>query len=137
MIDAEDAERVANVAWRASKDSSGYWRVASSTPRTSLHRFVMNAPKGLVVDHVRHDTLDNRKSQLRVVTVQENSLNRRGPAWDNKTSGVRGVHWHKARRKWRVQLWRQRRLHEFGLYETLEEAAAVVRRQLAEWGVPS
>lgn len=42
-----------------------------------LHRIVAGAPAGLVVDHVNHNTLDNRLENLRVVTQAENVRNAR------------------------------------------------------------
>jgi len=40
-----------------------------------LHRVVAGTPDGLVTDHINHDTLDNRKSNLRVCTASENRMN--------------------------------------------------------------
>lgn len=57
--------------------------------RVRLHRFITKCPKGLQVDHVNHNTLDNRKENLRVVTLFQNQQNR----VDNK-SGKVGVYWN-------------------------------------------
>ena len=40
-----------------------------------LHRLVLDCPKGLVVDHINHNTLDNRKCNLRAITRAENYYN--------------------------------------------------------------
>ncbi|MGA2916122.1 MAG: HNH endonuclease signature motif containing protein [Sedimentisphaerales bacterium] len=42
-----------------------------------LARFVMNAKKGQIVDHKNRDPLDNRRSQLRLVTKRQNNLNKK------------------------------------------------------------
>lgn len=41
-----------------------------------LHRVIMNAPKGVIVDHINGDGLDNRKENLRFATKSENLCNR-------------------------------------------------------------
>jgi HNH endonuclease/AP2 domain len=69
--------------------------------RTSLmHREITNAPKGLVVDHKNHQTVDNRRSNLRVCTVRENNLNCRGQS--STSSRFKGVAWEKRSGKWKV-----------------------------------
>lgn len=40
-----------------------------------LHRLVLNAPKGLLVDHIDHDTLNNQRSNLRLVSNHGNQMN--------------------------------------------------------------
>ena len=42
----------------------------------SIHRWIMDAPKGLQVDHINRNRLDNRRSNLRLVTHKENCKNR-------------------------------------------------------------
>lgn len=83
-LDDEDYERFKGVTWYASKGvAGGYYARRIDTPTGQrilrlLHRCVMNVTsKDLVVDHINHDTLDNRKENLRVCTQAENRLNRR------------------------------------------------------------
>jgi hypothetical protein len=55
-----------------------------------MHRFIMNAPDGLDVDHIRPmDTLDNRRSNLRLATESQNAMNRR--IQSNSETGCKGV----------------------------------------------
>jgi len=60
-----------------------------------LHRWITDAEKGYVVDHINHDTLDNTDENLRVVDRFINGMNRRGANKNNKTSGMRNISWNK------------------------------------------
>jgi len=68
-----------------------------------LHRFIMNAQKGQCVDHINHDTLDNRKSQLLISNDNLNIKNRKG-ANKNSSTGVRNVNWGRDRKEYWVQI---------------------------------
>ena len=63
-----------------------------------MHRVVNNTPDGLQTDHINHNGLDNRSSNLRTVTNQQNAFN----ASLNKanTSGTKGISWSEGRKKW-------------------------------------
>jgi hypothetical protein len=56
-----------------------------------MHRLILDAPKGKIVDHWNHDTLDNRRQNLKLGGQSSNLLNRQG-ANLNSTSGIRGVY---------------------------------------------
>jgi len=74
-----------------------------------LHRLVVNAPEGMVVDHLNGNKLDNRASNLRICTQKENTQNRKG---------TKGYAWDKAKNKWVVRY----RDTFYGRYITEEEA---------------
>lgn len=79
FIDKEDFDKVNSLpnTWGVNKSGSNLLYVIGTANGItySLHRFIMNCPAGMVVDHINHDTLDNRKSNLRIVTPYENSQN--------------------------------------------------------------
>ena len=60
--------------------------------RNKLHRIITDCPKGLVVDHINGNTLDNRKCNLRICTIQENNQNKFKTL---SNTGFRGVHYDK------------------------------------------
>ena len=73
FVDTEDVERLSKFCWY--KHTNGYW--VSYTPFQQLHRFIMNCPRGKVVDHVNFDKDDHRKSELKVCSQRENNQNTR------------------------------------------------------------
>jgi hypothetical protein len=101
IIDAEDADRVCAHLWNAYISQTGIWYAKNgSTPRDYLHRFILDAPAGSIVDHRNGDGLDCRKSNMRLADKRINSLNcKRRP---HNKSGFRGVYWEKRRGTWRV-----------------------------------
>ena len=126
IIDLEDLERVINFpyTWFAkyNKPIDDYYAVASeyipelkhSRP-LHLHQFIMNT-NGKIVDHENHDTLDDRKENLRVIADSNNSRNRKSRNSNNK-SGYRNVCWDKRCNKWIVQLTINKKTKCLGKFE--------------------
>ena len=54
-----------------------------------LHRLIANPPKGLVVDHINGNRLDNRRKNLRVCTSAQNAVNRIKSDYETHMSGSR------------------------------------------------
>ena len=87
LVDDDTYEWASAYKWKLSgaKGSGGY--VSRSTSYTKngkrkcvtvfLHRLVMGDPKGMEVDHINHDKLDNRRESLRVAKKHLNAHNRR------------------------------------------------------------
>ena len=61
----------------------------TNTGYHSLHRWLMNCPKGKEVDHINNKPWDNRRSNLRVCTKDQNLSNRR--VFKNSQTGYKGV----------------------------------------------
>ena len=99
LIDIEDVEKCRNFGiWSVTKD--GY--IINCKSGIYLHRFVMDCPDDIEVDHKFHNPLDNRKSKLRLATSSQQKMNTHIRK-DNK-SGHRGVYYDKQRNTWNVHL---------------------------------
>ena len=72
------------------------------------------------VDHRYHQTLDNRRSQLRVCTNQQNCFNTRKHR--NNTSGSKGVSVHTKTRRWTAHIRVDGKKKYLGMFNSKEEA---------------
>jgi hypothetical protein len=84
-----------------------------------MHRLIMGATRGLEVDHINGDGLDNRRCNLRLCTRTENARNLRKSKAN--TSGYKGV--SKYFNKWQARLETNGKQVFVGLFPTIEEAA--------------
>jgi hypothetical protein len=81
----------------------------------------MNTPEGMDTDHKNRDTLDNRKSNLRICSHQLNHGNRTKQS--NNSSGYKGVLWHKQRSKWWARIQIKGKQISLGCYRDKDDAA--------------
>lgn len=86
-----------------------------------LYREITNCPKGMMVDHINGDTLDNRKCNLRICNRSENLLN--SSFNKNNTSGFKGVIWHSQNKKWQAKATINKKQIYFGSSNDKVEAA--------------
>lgn len=84
LVDDQDYEWLSSYRWTVGRKPGRplYARMtytdAGGARRTAaLHRMIMNPPKGYVVDHIDHNTLNNQRENLRICTLSENSRNAR------------------------------------------------------------
>lgn len=100
----EGSTRECKVDWRDAellRDKTLKYRWAPTMPlgyvivdSTPLHRWLLDAPEGMDVDHKNGDGFDNRRSNLRLATRSQNLANRRG--WSNLTQ-YKGIRYKPAR----------------------------------------
>lgn len=88
LFDKEDYDLIKNYCWM--ENDKGYIYTQIKKKNLLLHRLVLNAPKDLMVDHIYHDRKDCRKQNMRLVTNQQNSMNKK----------VNGVYWCTEKNKW-------------------------------------
>lgn len=112
---------------RARHHSRPYVRL-SGTRTPHLHRWIVLGQynlKGVEVDHINGDSLDNRRENLRRCTKSENMANR--SLQKNNTLGVRGVWVYQTRggNKYRAEIKVNGKKISLGNFDTIEEAATV------------
>ena len=93
-------------------------------PQIRMHRTVLKLDMNcrFPVDHENHDTLDNRKSNLRLAGAAQNQMNARRRR-DN-TSGFKGVNWVERDKSWVARISHKGKRIPLGYYKTPEEAYA-------------
>ena len=86
-VDDEDFDKINQYKWCFIESHGASWRRKGKG--ILMHRFIINAPKYLEVDHKNGDRLDNQKNNLRICTHADNMRNRK----INKStmSGYKGV----------------------------------------------
>jgi HNH endonuclease len=94
-----------------------------------LHRAIMNISTKEKIDHINHNKMDNRKENLRIVTIQQNSFNRK--IMSNNKSGYKGVSL-RSNGKYRVWITKNGKDIYGGTYSSKHEAAKVYNKMAVE-----
>lgn len=119
---------------RAGTNVGGYRLINFSRGRIGAHRAIFLMHHGflpLEVDHINGNPLDNRIDNLRAATHAQNLKNMKTPA--SNTSGIKGVYWHKATKKWTACIREGGKFKHLGTFLNKEDAAAA--RRAAELSV--
>ena len=90
-----DFEWLSQLTWRLEGKGSPHpyavhvVRLNGKRVRTPMHRMIVGAKPGQIVDHINHNTLDNRRTNLRACTYQQNNMNaRKRQGTSSKYKGV-------------------------------------------------
>src|SRR5690606_24656343 len=121
-VDNEDFDRVKNINWSLSK---GY-AYGAEKPRL-MHRYILNPPEDMEVDHVNGDTLDNRRNNIRVCTSNDNKRNRRTKA-NRKHSPYKGVYFRSGNNKWEAYIGVDKKKVYLGSFDSDTSAAMAYNR---------
>ena len=123
IVDDEDYDKLSRWRWFVHEERNNRyaWRCGKSQDGRriliKMHRDIMGLHAGdsLNVDHINGDGLDNRRVNLRIVTVQENAFNRHD---------AKGYCWHKQKRKWRAYITVDGTQRHLGLFDKWQDARA-------------
>ena len=124
LIDDEDYDDLSKFKWQArwSPGTKSYYALRGlrlpngKTTTRQMSRQILGLERGdkRECDHIYHDTLDNRRDMIRIVTGAQNNHNRH----------AKGYHWSKASRKYVAQIQVDRIQRHLGYYDTPDEARA-------------
>jgi hypothetical protein len=153
IVDEID-EDIANYHWRAHIDShtkgtmNEVWyatryeimpnktRIYINMHTIILEKVIGRKPNtGELVDHIDHDGLNNRRSNLRLSTSTLNQANQR-PQARPKSSVYKGVHWDKEYNNWRARIFVHGVRIHLGRFRTEKEAASAYNEAAAQYYGP-
>lgn len=123
IVDAADFEWLSKWNWQAmwcTNTRSFYAKRNESRKTILMHCIIINSSSGNV-DHKNHNTLDNRRQNIRKATMSQNHGNMK--KCKRNRSGFKGVRWCKDRNKWQATLMCDGKYVEIRRFDTPEEAA--------------
>lgn len=126
IVDVGDFEAVSQFKWSL---CHGYAQrgmmVNGRMTWVAMHREIIGGKPNMVIDHINHNTIDNRRSNLRLCTNSQNQFNRGVPI--NNTSGYKGVYFNKKDKRWGAYMSLNKKMKMLGYFGTKEEAAIAYR----------
>ena len=118
-----DYEYLSQYYWYACYDPciKGFYATRKENEKSfTMHRQIMGKSDHFI-DHKNHDTLDNRRSNLRYATMSQSAANQRKPS--SNTSGYKGVFTRNGGYSWRVRITKGKKVTHLRGFKTAEEAA--------------
>jgi hypothetical protein len=120
MVDTEDVAKISRYAWF--DNGNGYIASKGKDGKLFLHRVVMDAEDGSVVDHINFNPLDNRKANLRVCRQSQNTLYQRSRLED------KGVYLNRKTGKFYIHLTINGKAAHCGTFDNRNDAVTEYRR---------
>ena len=128
LFDIEDYEKIKDYHWFVSH--YGYAYCSKNNKSYKAHRIIMDCPDGLEVDHINHDTLDNRKSNLRICSHGNNMKNM---PKRNSQSGITGVTHNKKYGYWIARIGLNKTTKHLGCFKNKEDAISARKQAEIEY----
>lgn len=116
VVDDADFDLVSQYRW----GWSGHDVRTTTIPRIKVHRLILDPRDSEIVDHKNGDTLDNRRSNLRIATRTQNMWNRKTN--ENNKVGLKGVTWRQDCHKYQAQIKVNKKNVFLGRFTTAIEA---------------
>jgi hypothetical protein len=132
LVDDEDYEALIKEGRWSAIQSGPRFYASHRSKRTGMkeymHRFIMKPERGMDIDHINGNPLDNRKENLRICTRSINNLNKNVAIRMDNKSGVKGVYFATTHQKWKAEYCVNKRKFHLGFYPSLELAAAARKK---------
>lgn len=137
LVDDDDFEEVMKYTWSVAKTKQAYYvrrtvHIATVEGKQKnrtvhLHRQLLGlTDRKILADHINHNTLDNQRANLRIVTHQQNIFNKEKQKLNylgkKVTSKYKGVFWAKASSKWIAQIKYNGKSKHLGTFNVEEDA---------------
>ncbi len=98
-------------------NSNGYFRIYIKSEYMYLHRFIIGAKKGEIVDHIDRNKFNNRRDNLRIASA---SLNCYNISVENKNG--RGIYFDKSGKRYRACLSVKNKTLKLGSFKDINDA---------------
>lgn len=135
LVDDADFDFLSQWKWYVNYDgyavrSELFYKVdgKKSSKTIRMHRVILNTPVDLLTDHIDMNRLNNQRSNIRVATRAQNSMNVR--SHKGSTSKFKGVDWSKKAKKWRAQLGIGKTKKFLGYFVTEDDAARAYNAEI-------
>ena len=130
LISDEDYSEVSKYKWFLKRETHKE-SVIRTIGKISLSRFLLNPPKGMLVDHIDGNRLNNQRENIRICTPAENARNT--ILYSTNTSGFRGVMWKKSNKKWHARITVNYKRISLGFFDSITDAAKAYNKAAKEY----
>ena len=131
VVDPDDYETLSKYKWHVTKNGNTFYAKRNAPTRKVvtpiyMHRCIIKVPPGLVIDHINHNGLDNRKANLRPATRAQN--NRYSKKRKNTSSKYKGVNWYSREKRFVAKITTDGNTVTLGYFKDEVEAAKAYDR---------
>ena len=126
IVDDDNYTKLSGFCWHANRNRNTIYAGHYDREKGGnipMHMEILTVPKGMSIDHINGNGLDNRRENLRIVTCRQNMQNLHIP----KSSKHPGVDWNRQKKKWRAYIHLNKRKRHLGFFDDEIEAATAYR----------